>query len=383
MLSVIIPAYNAKDSITKCIDSVLKQKYEDFELIIIDDGSTDGTSAICDGYVNSDNRVRVIHQGNNGQSSARRAGVKAACGEFIGFVDADDWIEPEYYDILMSEMRDSDIISSGAIKIYADENDREVIEKNRVEAGLYNNSDDLTELYENMLCVSTPFDFGILPYMWNKIFKKDILLPILEKMDDRIFDGEDVALLYVYLLKSRKIMLSDYCGYHYVIHNQSMSNKKRVQEFYNESCLYIWLYDHFSTSEYREILIPQLNRYMLMMLWKRNPGMYIEENKFVFPVERIPYGTKVVIYGAGDMGKAYVAQNNQNHHCDIVAWADQKYKSSQINKQIKCIPPDEIKKEVFDYVLIAINNSRISHSVSGWLERNHIPQDKIVNLFDR
>lgn len=381
MLSVILPAYNAKDSIKKCIESVLMQKYEDFELIIIDDGSTDGTSAICDEYAKNDKRIRVIHQDNHGLLSSRCIGVRAARGEYIGFVDADDWIEPEYYEILMSELKDSDIISSGAIKLFTDENGREETVKNKTAVGSYSSENALTELYKNMLCCSAPFEFGILPYMWNKIFRKDILLPILERVDKRIFDGEDASLSYVYLLKSEKITLSDYCGYHYMIHNQSMSNKKRAHEFYNESCLYMWLYDQFSNSKYKEVLIPQLNRYMLMMLWKRNPEMYIEENKFVFPVERIPYGSKVVIYGAGDMGKAYVAQNNQNHHCDIVAWADRRHESVQISKGIKCIPPNEISREVFDYILIAINSSKISHSVSDWLERNDIPQYKIISLF--
>jgi len=101
-ISVIVPVYNAAQYLNQCIDSVLAQTLEDFELLLIDDGSTDASPAICDGYAVLDNRVRVLHQPNRGASAARNAGLDRARGAFITFLDSDDWLDPETLDVTHS-----------------------------------------------------------------------------------------------------------------------------------------------------------------------------------------------------------------------------------------------------------------------------------------
>lgn len=113
--TVIVPVYNVESHLKKCIDSLLKQTYKDFEILLIDDGSTDESGQICDDYAKKDNRVRVIHQDNGGLSVARNTGVKNARGEWVSFVDGDDWIEPdtmEFANNFLSEAPyDSDILT--------------------------------------------------------------------------------------------------------------------------------------------------------------------------------------------------------------------------------------------------------------------------------
>ncbi|AQP45765.1 glycosyltransferase family 2 protein [Tessaracoccus flavus] len=92
-ISVIVPVYNVAPYLTQCLDSVLAQTFGDFELLLVDDGSTDGSSALCDAYAARDDRVRVVHQPNAGLSAARNAGLKLALGEFITFLDGDDWFD--------------------------------------------------------------------------------------------------------------------------------------------------------------------------------------------------------------------------------------------------------------------------------------------------
>ena len=103
-ISVIVPAYNAQEHLKKCVDSILAQSFADLELIVIDDGSTDETGSICDAYAASDPRVQVIHQENGGVSRARNAGLDAAEGELIAFVDADDHLLPEAYECMLAAM---------------------------------------------------------------------------------------------------------------------------------------------------------------------------------------------------------------------------------------------------------------------------------------
>lgn len=97
LISIIVAVYNIKEYLPRCIDSVLAQTYENLEVILVDDGSTDESGKICDGYAERDKRIQVIHKENGGLSDARNAGLDAAAGTYIGFVDGDDWIEPDMY----------------------------------------------------------------------------------------------------------------------------------------------------------------------------------------------------------------------------------------------------------------------------------------------
>lgn len=100
LVSIIVPVYNVKPYLSRCVDSLLGQSYQNMELLLVDDGSTDGSEALCDEYAAQDARVRVLHKKNGGLSDARNAGVDAAKGEYLSFVDGDDWVSPYYIENL-------------------------------------------------------------------------------------------------------------------------------------------------------------------------------------------------------------------------------------------------------------------------------------------
>ena len=118
-ISIIIPVYNAENYLRRCIDSVLSQSFTDFELILVDDGSKDKSPQICDEYASQDTRVRVIHKANGGVSAARNDGLDIAKGEYITFIDSDDWVERDYLSTL-SNYRDYDIVFFSHRLIYED-----------------------------------------------------------------------------------------------------------------------------------------------------------------------------------------------------------------------------------------------------------------------
>lgn len=375
MLSVIVPIYNREMTLSRCIASIVNQTFQELEIILVNDGSTDQSLEICNRFASENENIIVIDKQNSGAQASRFEGLKQATGTYIAFVDSDDWIAPDYFERLWQLLGDADIVSAGATKIFLDENEREEKELNIISEGVYETEKQIVDFYKQMLCFCPPFDFGVLPYMWNKIFKKELLYSLLEDMDKRIFDGEDVALSFAYLVISRKIVLSDYCGYYYTVHKDSLCNAKRKVDYYNEACLYEWLYKQFATSPYEDFLIPQLNRYMLMMLWKREPSMYIEANKFVFPYQRIPYGSKIIIYGAGDLGNAYLVQLQQNGYCDIIAVADQKYENSTNTFEIA---PDAIIDLQFDYIVVSVVNKMVADSIRNYLMNLGVEESKIV-----
>lgn len=109
LISVIVPVYNVEQYLPKCVDSILNQTYRNLEVILVDDGTKDASDAICDEYAAKDPRVKVIHKENGGLSSARNAGIDIARGDYLGFVDSDDWIEPETYESLLSLARKYDV----------------------------------------------------------------------------------------------------------------------------------------------------------------------------------------------------------------------------------------------------------------------------------
>lgn len=101
LISIVVPVYNVKQFLTKCLNSIISQTYSNLEIIVVDDGSTDGSATICDDYAKKDKRISVIHKENGGLASARNAGIDVAKGTYIGFVDSDDYIEPYMYEKLL------------------------------------------------------------------------------------------------------------------------------------------------------------------------------------------------------------------------------------------------------------------------------------------
>ena len=149
IISIIVPVFNAEETIRKTIASILAQSKNDFELILVDDGSKDNSGIICDEYAALDQRIRVVHQVNAGVSAARNAGIAISCGDYLGFVDADDWIEPKMYARLLEEAETtaSDIIMCDAVTVYSDGRTQ---------------TDTITQLSGNTLLKKTDFSPSLL-----------------------------------------------------------------------------------------------------------------------------------------------------------------------------------------------------------------------------
>lgn len=377
LVSVIVPVYNGELYIEKCIDSILKQTYKEIEVIIVNDGSVDSTLDICMKYSTEYNNIQLINKKNNGVVAARLDGIKMARGKYISFVDADDWIEEEYIGHMINEMGDSDIILAGINHVLINEDNRNYKETNSFKAGIYEKRSELYEIYRRMLCYKPPFKMGILPYACNKIYKKEVLLPLMEHVDKEINDGEDVAVILPYLINSKKICISEYCGYNYLIHSDSACHQKKEDAYYNAGCLYIWLYKCFIKHECKNELLEQLQYYYLRMIWKRNPSVYLEVNDFVFPFKKIKPNSKVIIYGAGDMGQAYYRQLKQTNYCQLVAWVDRKLDLDK-KSGFKLIKPNDIMSYEYDYVVIAISSGYMCSKVEEYLVNNGIDKNIII-----
>lgn len=199
MISIIVPVFKAEKYIHRCIDSILAQSYTDFELLLVDDGSPDGCGAICDTYAAKDSRVRVFHKENGGVSSARNLGLDNAQGEWITFVDSDDWLEMEFLERLVSNSN-ADLVIGGYIRTSGK---REPNIDRRYE------KDELAHLLEHnliMLIYRTP---------WGKLLKRSIIDDNRIRYSGNIRFGEDTIFIYHYLSFCDSIATISYCGYNY------------------------------------------------------------------------------------------------------------------------------------------------------------------------
>ena len=204
LISVIIPCYKVEDYIEKCVDSVLNQSYKKLEIILVDDGSPDKVPKLCDGYAKKDERVKVIHKKNGGLSSARNAGLEIATGDYISFIDSDDYINKEYYELMVKSVLDN-------------KSDISIADINVV----FNTHDELSKCYVDKFNVLNVINTPYAAAAWNKLYKKEIF-------EYRYQEGkinEDIAVT-IPLLVNNKISYAKGALYNYVQRDNSIQNKE-------------------------------------------------------------------------------------------------------------------------------------------------------------
>jgi glycosyltransferase involved in cell wall biosynthesis len=224
-LSIIVPIYKVEQYLHQCIDSILAQTFLDYELILVNDGSPDNCPQICDEYAKLNNRIKVIHKENGGLVSARKAGLKEARGVYVGYVDSDDWIEENMFELLCRAAMEykTDIVLCDVLHSYPD---REIKSNQIIAPGYYDKNKLVNKVYPIMLYSGVFYKFGLYPAVWNKIFKKDILEKNQYNVNDIIQMGEDAACTYPCLLDANSIfVLENKYLYHYRQTESSMTRK--------------------------------------------------------------------------------------------------------------------------------------------------------------
>lgn len=202
-ISVIVPVYNTEKFLNRCIDSILAQTYTDFEMLLIDDGSTDDSATICDEYAAKDERIRVFHKENGGVSSARNLGLDNAQGEWIAFVDADDYVFPCWLENFIHNSSGVDMVVQGFKTSYA----YEAMYNKDVHGVSYKGSckEGLLELFKNCY----------LGYLWVKLFRADIIKENHIRFDAKISYQEDENFVLLYAAHAKQMVSIEDIGYMY------------------------------------------------------------------------------------------------------------------------------------------------------------------------
>ena len=207
MISIIVPVYKVEPYLRQCVDSILNQTYRDIEVLLIDDGSPDRCGEICDEYTEKDDRIRVFHTENRGLSAARNLGLHKAKGEYIGFVDSDDWIEPDMYEMLLKRIEETGADVS-VCSFYVED------------AGTRKSSDYSRAIYLGKESLRALVDGRLSNYVWNKLYRNTIFQTIIFPYRK---NHEDIASMHLILNQANSVAVLDATKYHYRIRNESIT----------------------------------------------------------------------------------------------------------------------------------------------------------------
>lgn len=373
LISVVVPIYNVEKYLRKCIESIINQTYENLEIILVDDGSTDNSSVICDEYAQVDNRIKVIHKDNGGLVSARKAGLKIAEGEFISNIDGDDWIELNMYEELLKNILETgaEIVNSGVIYTYVN---GEVYEAN-FETQVIENPKSNSKIWRGFLYHYD--ELFLNSYLWSKLFRRKFFVECYEKLSDEANYGEDRIVITECLLRCKKISFLKKCFYHYIYKREgAYTAKKGSKGILWAVRMYAEIFKLFE--EYQ--VDDEIKKYLDAAIVTRTL-MAINDSK-IYP-NNIPMwkcifeeklnGKKIIIHGASQVGYDYYRQLKQNSSIKIVGWIDKNYSKYETVQSI-----DTVKNLNYDLILIAVAKEGIAEQIKEELKSLGVTEEKIL-----
>lgn len=221
LVTIVVPVYNVEKYLSKCIDSIIHQTYKKIEIILVDDGSTDSSGKICDDYKKADNRIKVIHKKNAGVSSARNIGIDEANGEFICFVDSDDYLSNNYVEYMLGLNKKTNADFCLSKRCYSTQKDLELTDKT-------DNVKVLNSIEATELLLSQEIFIGC----WNKIYKLDLLRNNNIRFCESLYYGEGLKFIVNTAQVADKIGVGTERVYYYRINNMHSATKKFNLEKY-------------------------------------------------------------------------------------------------------------------------------------------------------
>ncbi len=356
-LSVIVPIFNVKKYLRECLDSILRQSYREYELILVDDGSTDISGSICDEYAASDERINVIHKPNEGLVNARKTGLASATGQYIICVDSDDWIEQGMFErfVGLMDSEDVDLVLAARYKDTGDSG-RKILQA--FPEGRYDRDRIRGEILPHMIMNDVFFRWGISPNMWDRVFKRDLLVKCQMDVDESLTMGEDAACTYPYILDCNSLYIAHDAYYHYRQTTTSMTSTSGDAELERERfrTLYHSVKKLLARRNCKDGLLRQWLGYVLFLSVPRADIIYdgFQDLDYLYPFSGVHKGDTIVIYGAGEYGQRLYRFNDRTGFCKVAALVDRNF--LELSKQgIPVVSPEEMSDLEFDSIVLAIS----------------------------
>lgn len=379
LLSVIVSIYNQERYLEKCVLSIIHQSYKNLEIILVNDGSLDGSADVCKKFSIRDERITILEQKNAGPVSARKAGLNVAKGEYVIFIDGDDWLDLDIFESLYQAgiQYNVDMVGlHGCIKEYEDGISEDIVMQSKV--GIYKGIELENDIYPNMISTTIFYEENLMFSLWAYAVRRDLIKKCLLNVDNAIRIGDDFACIWPCLLSSNCIAFTDRIGYHYRQHQYSLTHSFVDGE---TDCIKLWyLLLREKSKEHRlsSILLKQLELYTSYRLLLTDYSLFLKESNYMYPYSQIKKGDKIVIYGAGILGQKMERALIESDFCKVVLWVDkafQRYRESGLS----IASPDEIIVCEYDYIVVAAIKYKMSIVIKSELQDKYkISEDKIA-----
>lgn len=271
-LSIIVPVYNVEAYLADCLDSILSQTFTDFEVLLVDDGSTDGSGPLCDEYAAKDSRIRCFHKENGGHMSARQEGFKQAQGTYVAFVDSDDWIDSAMYEQMCgaAQKYGADMVCCNSTAVTPKGN---IERRDLCRPGLYGKQQLTEQIYPTMLFSGSFFHYGVSPHLWNKLFRRTLLKKHIFHVPLSIKLGEDTLITYICLLEAGSVYFMEESYYRYRSNSSSLTHYISQSRLAENHTLFDTL-DHILNHPCMEKQLPYYYAYQCLLIL---PPVFREE----------------------------------------------------------------------------------------------------------
>lgn len=377
VISVIVPVYNIAPYLEECVDSVINQTYSNLEIILVDDGSMDSSGTICDKYAARDKRILVIHKKNGGLVTARKAGLAIAKGEYIGFVDGDDYIEQDFYETLYKEIEEkkTDFVQCGATEERENGGSVCLCSWEKEKYVVSDRKEVLINFFDDFLTRKGYIN----EFIWNKLFSKEFIKKQYALGPDYQQHGEDFICMCECMLNCRSFASIGRELYHYRFREDSLSHSSSVEMIAKMSNLIAImrgkLQEHDCYFSEVKNLIDEIFWRSMQYHWEA--AMEDRLTRFYVPDLEKLHGKRIVLYGAGRCGWEYYRQLRLYSQIEIVAWADKNAKKIEFDC-MRCILPDEIVGLDYDVLLIAVRYKEFADEIRQELLEKGIAEEKIL-----
>lgn len=377
IISVIIPVYNAESDLQSCLDSVICQSFQQRELILIDDGSTDKSGEICDLFAKRDSRIKVIHQKNQGSVAARKRGLSEATGKYTVFVDADDWIERDALEKMYAAIIEtkSDFAAFG----YWKNEDQYRYEKDETIAL----EGDYAEICKKYLWGIDQKDRITRHSLWSKIFRTEFIRNCFEGLSDSIQIGEDLLCFLYCLLEGNQFSTGKETFYHYHVRDGSLSHTStpdtiaEYTELYRAICDILKKCEIYDDYELRNFTEQFYFRNLSRIMWEYS-GLQQGISDWQFPHREELHGKAVYIYGAGKVGSGYLKTFLDDPEILVRGIVDKSQFGNRLHGMT--IEAPECLREISDkdFIIIAIQSEAVAEKAKEEIRSYGVGAEKII-----
>ncbi len=377
-VSIVIPVYNSEKYLKQCLDSIVGQSYKNFQIVLVDDGSTDRSGDICNEYARKDDRFKVIHQKNAGTVKARKVGAIEADGDYVYYVDSDDWLEKNTMEVFANIVQQYgvDMIWISNKKEY--ENGKCFTSYIPFENGLYSKLWIRNRMIYQLMNTNRFYENSQRLTLWNYLINRKLLLKNQKVIDDRIRLLDDATMVYFCLLDADNIYVYKDIYYHYMQRSNTLKKRRDPKDLERLQLAYKALVNKFVREEESEILLKQA-KYLVLYSMLLSVDGQLKITHGLFPYRDFQKGSRVVVYGAGVFGRKVVDVLIQTRYAEIVAWVDENFLAYQ-KEGFQVESPDMLLDLEYDYIILGVLLSNIREDIIHALVKYHVEKERIIDI---